>query len=143
MIIDHNGRDRKLHLFRHSVEHNHKNVERQDFKILGKDYINNAVKLKISEALYCREHKAKASLAKWLSVRLQTKWFWVRVQLQSLKLHILCLLRARSSLIFRRLQSVDSLWNTMWYDKNIQTQAYFKGSGEIHQFKIIQLTVAQ
>ena len=24
----------------------------------------------------------KASLAKWLSVRLRTKWFWVRVQLQ-------------------------------------------------------------
>ena len=26
----------------------------------------------------------RASLAKWLSVRLRTKWFWVRVQLQSL-----------------------------------------------------------
>ena len=25
----------------------------------------------------------RASLAKWLSVRLRTKWFWVRVQLQS------------------------------------------------------------
>ena len=25
-----------------------------------------------------------ASLAKWLSVRLRTKWFWVRVQLQML-----------------------------------------------------------
>ena len=25
----------------------------------------------------------KASLAKWLSVRLQTKWLWVRVQLHS------------------------------------------------------------
>ena len=53
-IIDHNGRDRKLHLFRHSVEHNHKNVERQDFKILGKGYRNNAMKQKISEALYYR-----------------------------------------------------------------------------------------
>ena len=27
-------------------------------------------------------------LVKWLSVHLQTKWFWVRVQLQSLKLQI-------------------------------------------------------
>ena len=27
-------------------------------------------------------------LAKWLSVRLRTKWFWVRVQLQSLNLQI-------------------------------------------------------
>ena len=26
---------------------------------------------------------AKAGLAKWLSVRLKTKWFWARVQLQS------------------------------------------------------------
>ena len=26
-----------------------------------------------------------ASLAKWLSVRLQTKWLWVRIPLQSLK----------------------------------------------------------
>ena len=33
---------------------------------------------------------------KWLSVRLGTKWLWVRVQLQSLKLKILRLLPARS-----------------------------------------------
>ena len=44
-----------------------------------------------------------ASLAKWLSVRLWTKWLWVRVQLQSLKLQILRLLLARSSLTFRQL----------------------------------------
>ena len=30
-----------------------------------------------------------ASLAKWLSVRLQTKWFWVRVQLQSIKCYVI------------------------------------------------------
>ena len=30
------------------------------------------------------------SLAKWLSVRVRTKWFWVQVQLQSLKnFHVL------------------------------------------------------
>ena len=40
-------------------------------------------------------------MAKWLSVRLQTKWFWVQVQLQSLKLQISRLLRAKSSLSFR------------------------------------------
>ena len=28
------------------------------------------------------------SLAKWLSVRLRTKWLWVRVQLQSVELQI-------------------------------------------------------
>ena len=41
--------------------------------------------------------------AKWLSVRLRTKWFWVRVQLQSLHLQISRLLRARSTLTFRQL----------------------------------------
>ena len=56
-IIDHNGRDKNSHLFRHSVEHNHKNAERQNFKILGKGYRNNAIKLKFSQALYCRELK--------------------------------------------------------------------------------------
>ena len=50
-IIDHNGRGRKSHLFRHWVEHNHKNVERHDLKILRKGYGNNALKWKISEVL--------------------------------------------------------------------------------------------
>ena len=36
----------------------------------------------------------EASLAKWLSVRLRTKWFWVRVQLQSL--HQRCLLSVQN-----------------------------------------------
>ena len=39
----------------------------------------------------------------WFSVRLRTKWFWVSVQLQSLKLQISQLLRARSSWTFRQL----------------------------------------
>ena len=44
-----------------------------------------------------------ASLAKWLSVRLRTKWLWVRVPLSSHKLQIWRLLRARSSLTFSKL----------------------------------------
>ena len=50
-------------------------------------------------------HLAKfnaASLAKWLSVRLQTKWLRVRVSLLSLKPQIWYLLRARSFLTFRQ-----------------------------------------
>ena len=43
------------------------------------------------------------SLGKWLSVRLRAKWLWFRVLLQSLKLQISRLFRARSSLIFRQL----------------------------------------
>ena len=49
-------------------------------------------------------HLAKmANLAKWLSFRLRTKWLWVLVPLQSLKLQISRLLRARSSLTFKQL----------------------------------------
>ena len=43
-----------------------------------------------------------ASLTKWLSIRLRTKWLWVRVPLPSLKLQIWRLLRARSSLTFKQ-----------------------------------------
>ena len=49
-------------------------------------------------------HKQTLShLAKWSSVHLQTKWFWVRVQLQSLNPQIPRLRRARSFLTFRQL----------------------------------------
>ena len=41
-----------------------------------------------------------ASLAKWSSVRLRTKWLWVGIPLLSLKLQIWRLLRTRSSLTF-------------------------------------------
>ena len=48
-------------------------------------------------------HLAKlASLAKWLSVCLQTKWLWVRILFLSLKLQIGRLLLAMSSLTFRQ-----------------------------------------
>ena len=43
------------------------------------------------------------SLGEWLSVRLRTKWLWVRVPLHSLNVQIWRLLRARSSLTFRQL----------------------------------------
>ena len=52
------------------------------------------------ECIEWQQRDWKASLAKWLSVRLRTKWLWVRISLLSLKLQIWRLLRARSSLIF-------------------------------------------
>ena len=54
--------------------------------------------------------KRTLKLAKWLSIRLRTKWLWVRVQLQIVKLQISRLVRARSSLTFRQLESEESLW---------------------------------
>ena len=47
-----------------------------------------------------------ASLAKWLSVRLQTKWLWIRIPLLSPKFQIWRLLLARSSLTF--MQTIES-----------------------------------
>ena len=73
-------------------------------------------------------HLAKlANLAKWLSVRLQTKWSWVRFQLQSLKFQILRLLWGRCPLTFRQLGSfrVHSETRT-WHDKSIQSSTNFK-----------------
>ena len=49
-------------------------------------------------------------LAKWFSVHLRAKWFWVQVQFQSPKLHIRRLFQTRSSLTFRELERVDSRW---------------------------------
>ena len=43
-----------------------------------------------------------ASLAKWLSVGLLTKWLWIRITLLSLKLQIWRLLWARISSTFRQ-----------------------------------------
>ena len=49
------------------------------------------------------------SLAKQLSVRLRTKWLWVRVQFQSLLLCILCL---KDSWCYKHNQLLKALWKT-------------------------------
>ena len=63
-----------------------------------------------------------ASLTKWFSVRIRAKWFWIRFQLQSFKLQISLLLPATSSLTFRKLKSVDSLWSTYvtWQEHTVK-----------------------
>ena len=59
----------------------------------------------------CNGTQTHNQLAKWLSVRLRTKWLWFWVPSQSLKLQISRLFLTRSSVTFRQLLSVDSLWN--------------------------------
>ena len=51
------------------------------------------------------------------------KWVWIRVQLQSLKLQISCLLWARSSLTLRQINSVDHSETRTWHD-NIQSETF-------------------
>ena len=72
-----------------------------------------------------REQCKLASLAKWLCVCLRTKWLWVRVQLQSLKLQISHQLQARSSLTFRQLYSV-------WIHYEIKTKTKAKIHSKTH-----------
>ena len=59
-----------------------------------------------------------ASLAKWLSVWLWTKWLWVRVQLQSLKLQISRLLWARRFLTLGNYRVWIHSETRTWHDNN-------------------------
>ena len=63
----------------------------------------------------------QAILVKCLSVRLRTKWLWVCVLLQSLKLQISRLFCARSSLTFSNSRVWIHSKTRTWHDKNIQS----------------------
>ena len=79
-----------------------------------KSFLNNKIHLLV---------KANCHDCNWT----WTKWFWVRVQLQSLKLQTLCLLQAKSFLTFRQLQNVDSLWNVYmtWQEHTVSIKVMF------------------
>ena len=54
-VIDHNGREKKSHLYKHSQESNHPGVALSDFKIIGSHFQNQKFKRKIAEPLLMRE----------------------------------------------------------------------------------------
>ena len=56
-IKDHNGRDLKSHILRHSVESGHANVSYEDFKIIAKNFNKNHRKRKIAESLLIKEKR--------------------------------------------------------------------------------------
>ena len=56
-IKDHNGRDLKSHILKHSVESGHANVSCEDFKIIAKNFNNNSWKVKIGESLLIKEKR--------------------------------------------------------------------------------------
>ena len=76
-------------------------------------------------------------LAKWFSVRLRTNWLWFWVQLQPFKLQISRLLRARSFLTFRQLQSVDSLWivYVTWQEHTVKCTVQISTHNTTQSFK--------
>ena len=54
-IYYHSGKDSKSHMWKHSLENNHKHVSFEDFRILRNGYTNNKFKQKISETLFIKE----------------------------------------------------------------------------------------
>ena len=89
----------------------------------GQKHLSSHTLIQLTDKI--REQCKLASLAKWLCVCLRTKWLWVRVQLQSLKLQISHQLQARSSLTFRQLYSV-------WIHYEIKTKTKAKIHSKTH-----------
>ena len=54
-IKDHNGRDDKLHMLKHSIEKHHDHVTQENFKVICKNFKNNKWKRKISESLWIKD----------------------------------------------------------------------------------------
>ena len=49
-VKDHNGRDKPSHMLRYSIEKNHAQVTVNDFKVIGRNYRNNAQIRKVGDA---------------------------------------------------------------------------------------------
>lgn len=54
-IVAHSGRENKLNLSKHDNERDHKSLDRQEFRIVGKEFRNCALKYKIAKGLFSRE----------------------------------------------------------------------------------------
>ena len=52
----HSGKELQSHLFKHSVEINHKTVTLDDFKIIAKGYKGSKFRRKLAEALHIKEN---------------------------------------------------------------------------------------
>ena len=57
-IIDHNSRDKKSHIFKHSSEKCHNDFHTNSFKVIGNGFKNNSFKRKVSEALQIKQIKS-------------------------------------------------------------------------------------
>ena len=57
-MVDHNGRDKKSHLYKHSQESNHLCVALSNFKIIVSNFQNQKFKRKIAESLLIRETRS-------------------------------------------------------------------------------------
>lgn len=84
-LVDHNKRDKNLHLLRHSRKKNHQRMWESDFKVLGNNYCLN-FKRKITEVLFTKQLKQSLNV-KDKSAQLQLyHWFTILVESTCLKL---------------------------------------------------------
>ena len=58
-IKDHNGRDQKSHILRHSIESGNANVSYEDFKIIARNFNSNHWERKIAESLLIKEKRLR------------------------------------------------------------------------------------
>ena len=61
-IMEHAGKDNKLHILKDTVQSGHPSVFPNNFRILQKGYNNNKVKRKISEALLIRKRRPSLNI---------------------------------------------------------------------------------
>ena len=57
-VIDHNGRDKNSHIFKHLVEREHKSPSLQQFSIMGGSYRKNKFHRKAAESLLVKETRS-------------------------------------------------------------------------------------
>ena len=62
IIIDHNGRDQKSHIFKHNSEKCCQHFHTNSFKIIGNGFKNNSFKRKVSEALIIKQIKSSLNI---------------------------------------------------------------------------------
>ena len=62
IIIEHAGKDNKLHMLKHTLQPGHPSVSPNDFRILQKEYNNNKVNRKILEALLIKKHRSSLNI---------------------------------------------------------------------------------
>ena len=55
-VLEHAGKDKKLHMLRHTLQSGHPSVLLNEFKIHGKGFNNNRLKKKLSEALLIKQY---------------------------------------------------------------------------------------
>ena len=60
--MEHAGKNSKSHMFKHTFQSGHPFVSPNNFRILQKEYKNNKVKRKKSEALLMRKHQPSLNI---------------------------------------------------------------------------------